>query len=371
MENIRFYGLDRQFHRYRDEFLRIADEVLQTGQVLQGPAISEFEEQIANLCGRRFAVATGSCTDALAFSLLASNIGPGDEVIVTCYSFIASVSPILRVGAKPVFVDIESEFYMMDVDKLDALVSPKTKAILAVHLFGQCLSMSALERFAEKHGLIVIDDSAQALGSHYGKRPGGSLGIASALSFDPTKVVGAFGSGGVVLTDSDEVANQVRALRYHGRDFSSRRFEKLGYNSQMATEQAAMLCFKLKHMAEWQEQRSQIANIYREGLVDLDSVKLPKIRPGSGHTYHKFVIRAKQRNELMAFLKRKGIESMIHYATPLCDYPWVRSKISYVPDIPVARAACEAVLSLPIYPDLSEDEAFRVVETIRSFYIQE
>lgn len=363
-----FFGLDRQYKLYRNEFITITDHVLSTGKVLQGEHTKSLEDLLCTITGRKYGVAVGSATDALAFALMAVNVGSGDEVLVTSFSFFASVSPIVRVGAIPVFVDIDPDFYMMDLERLEGLVTKRTKAILAVHLYGQTLPMKELEDFAEKHGLTIIEDAAQSLGSFDGLRPAGSMGEVSCISFDPTKIVGSFSSAGALVTDDPEIYNKCIALRYHGRNPTTRQYEILGFNSQLAEEMAAMLVFKVKLLDKWIKERDRIACIYLNDLSQLSQLVLPKIREGSGHNWHKFVMRASHRNELQYYLKDNGIETMVHYAKPLCDEPVIQQLAEREIDVPVSRQASEEVISLPIFPEITNNEAHYVVDAIKDFY---
>jgi dTDP-4-amino-4,6-dideoxygalactose transaminase len=267
-------------------------------------------------------------------------------------------------------VDIEPDYYMMNPKLLDGLVTKATKAILAVHLYGQTLPMGEIERIARRHKLVLIEDAAQALGSKDGTRPAGNMGDISCLSFDPTKVIGSFSSAGALVTDDSQISEMVQALRYHGRNPTTRRYEILGFNSQLSTEMAAMLDFKLTRLEEWIKERDHIAQIYLVGLSDVRQVNLPKICPGSTHNWHKFVLRAEHRDHLAQYLKDHGIETMIHYPKALADEPLIQS-LDLEPEavnIPVARKAALNVISLPIYPELTEAEVNYVVESIKGFY---
>ena len=367
-----FFGLDRQYHQYRAEFLEITERVLATGQVLQGKDVIVLEKSLSQICGRQDAVALGSCTDALAFALLAAGIGPGDEVLITSFSFFASVSPILRLGAVPRFVDIETDYCMMDLSQLDGLVTEKTKAILAVHIYGQTMPMTTVEDFANRHNLLLIEDAAQALGSCDNGRPAGSMGKISCISFDPTKVIGSFSSAGALLSDDPQICKTARALRYHGRNPQNRRYEVLGFNSQLSTEMAGHLNFKLSKLDEWIRGRERVAQTYYEGLSRLEQITMPKIRPGSDHNWHKFVLRVEdgRRDELAQFLNEHGIKTMLHYPSPMCDEPVVQALNlpEEAVNVPTARRMAESVLSLPIFPELTGVEAEYVVEWIKAFY---
>lgn len=367
---IPFFGLARQFDRHRTEFLAIIERVLASGQALQGADVGKFEESLAQVCRRRYAVALGSCTDALAFALLAAGVGPGDEVLITGTSFIASVSPILRIGARPRFVDIELDHYLMDLGTAEGLVTPQTKAVLAVHLYGQTLPMAAWEDFASRHGLALIEDAAQALGARDGARPAGSMGRVSCISFDPTKVIASFSSAGALLTDDAEIARKARMLRYHGRDPETRQYEMLGFNSQLATEMAATLAFKLGRLAEWEAERARVANHYLQALAGLPQLVLPRIRPGSTHNWHKFVLRAERRDALALALKEVGIQTMVHYSRALPDEPLIKS-LNLDPAavrIPNARRHATEALSLPVFAEMTDAEAAYVATEVRKFY---
>lgn len=363
-----FYGLDREFERYEHEYMALIRQVLSTGRVLQGIEIEKFEEKLAKHCDREFSVATGSCTDALAFALMANDIGTGDEVIVTAYSFFASASPILRVGAIPQFVDIEPQTFMMDLDQVEIAINERTKAIMAVPLFGQTFDMAAMERLAARHGLVLIEDAAQAFGARDAGRPAGGMGQASCVSFDPTKVLASFGSAGALLTNDPAVASRVRMLRYHGRNSLTRHHEQIGYNSQIATDRAAILNFKLTLLDQWQERRDEIALQYRQGLHGINEILLPQIRANSSHSWHKFVVRATDRDRLSAWLRERGVSTMVHYARVLPDEPSLRIYTPTNNSLPVARSMVGQVLSLPIYAELTDEEVCYVIDSIKSFY---
>ena len=368
--DVPFFGLDRQYARYRETFLGITDRVLSSGQVLQGEAVRELEGMLCAITQRKHGIAVGSCTDALAFTLSALGIGAGDEVLVTSLSFVASASPILRVGARPRFVDIDPRDYMMSLEHLESCIDRSTKAILAVHMYGQALPMQEIEEIATRWGLVLIEDAAQGLGAQSKGRPVGSLGHASCLSFDPTKVIGSFSSAGAVVTDDPEIARRVIMQRYHGRDPGTREYDSLGYNSQLSTEMAAMLVFKLSKMCEWEAERSAIATVYREGLADLSQqLTLPFVHPERSHNWHKFVIRATDREGLIKHLTKAGVQSMVHYPKALCDTA-LFSSYRDDSDVPEARAAARTVLSLPIFADLTRGEAKKVVGVVREYYEQ-
>lgn len=366
--SVPFYGLKSDFERNKADYLSLIETVLTSGRVLQGPEVGEFESALATLVGRKHAVATGSCTDSLAFAMIAAGIGAGDEVLVTSMSFVASASAICRVGAVPVFIDIEDRFYMMDFGQLEASLTERTKAILAVNLFGQTMDMRALEVFAQARGLVLIEDAAQSIGAMDNEKPSGSFGLASCFSFDPTKVIAAFGSAGAVTTDDDEVAEKIKMLRYHGRDKQTKMSEIIGFNSQLATDKAAVLAHKLARIWELQNERDVIAKRYREQLGEIPQVSLPVVRQGSTHNWHKFVVQAQKRDDLLQSLASEGISAMIHYNRLLPDEPCIAACTSQDYTFPTARRLTGLLISLPIYPGLTIAQQDHVCASIREFY---
>lgn len=366
--NIPFFGIDRMYAKYSDQILERLHSVYSDGRVLQGPEISEFEEGITKYCGRKFGVSVGSCTDALYFALKSAGVNQSDEVLVTSFSFIASASPIVRIGAVPVFVDIEPDYYMMNLNDLESKITNKTKAIIAVHLFGQTLPIDEIEEIAVKNNLILIEDAAQSLGSKYKNRMAGSMGLCSCISFDPTKVIGAFGSGGVLLTDNEDIYSTVKKLRYHGKNTNTGVFEIFGFNSQLASGKAALLSLQLDLLEDWIKRRREIAGIYSDELSDIEEINLPKIRDGAEHIYHKFVISTKNRDNLRNYLKEKGIQIMVHYNKTIYENPSFNS-IRYKADgLSIVHDVKKSVLSLPLYPELKNDEVLYICDAIKAYF---
>ncbi len=360
---IPFFAVAREATTHQQQYINALRQVLAHGRVLQGPEVQEFERRIAEACQRRFAIAVNSCTDALCFALIAAGVKEGDEVLVTDFTFLASASAILRIGARPVFVDIGPDFNF-DLNDAQRRITPRCTALVCVHLFGQMCSPGAVRAFCRDNQLRLIEDGAQSFGASREGRRCGSLGDLSCLSFDPTKTVGAPGSGGVVLTDDPRLASKTRALRYHGKDESGE-FTGLGYNSQMSTLSAAVLCWKLQCNEVWRERRRQIAVMYDENLPS-DFIIHPQ--PVCGiHSHHKYVIRHAQRDRLAAFLKSRGVECGIHYATPLHATPVMRPWGGTDNDFPCAVSAAREVLSLPIHAFLTDEEVCRVIDTLDTF----
>jgi len=362
---IPFFGVAREFAAHRQEMMARIEAVLSSGQVLQGKEIPSLESRMAKLAGRKYAVAVNSATDALFFALLASGIQPGDEVLVPDFTFIASASCVSRLGAVPVFVDVDNT-YNLDLKQAVAQLTPQTKAMVYVHLYGQMGDPETVEGFAQEHGLVLIEDAAQAISGSYGGRPAGSLGQASCFSFDPTKPVSAPGSAGMLLTDDLGIATHVQWLRYHGRA-QDRRFVTLGYNSQMPSLTAAVLDLKLDHAAAWLARRREIAHFYIDRLSGLDLVT-PGEQPNAVHVYHKFVIRSSERDALRSHLAEHNVQVQVHYPLPLHRQPCFSNLPHDDTLYPTSLAFSGTVLSLPIHPFLSDAEVETVVDAIRQFY---
>lgn len=363
-----FFGINRLFENHKEEILNTVASVFSHGRVLQGPEVLDFEKNIADYCGRKYAVAVGSCTDALFFALKSAGIEQGDEVLVTCFSFIASATPIVRIGAIPVFVDIEPDNYMMDIVDLESKISDKTKAIVVVHLFGQMLPLKEVEDVARKYNLIVIEDAAQSLGSKQGERMAGTLGISSSISFDPTKIVGSFGSGGVLLTDDDGVESLVRKLRYHGKDTKAGIFDVLGYNSQLSTAQAALLSLQLNWLEDLIKRREEIARVYFNEISDIDGLIMPAAGPENRHIYHKFVLATDERNGLRTYLQNCGVKTMIHYDKTINERKSFKKFTHKADGLVKVQDVKKRVLSLPIFPEMENEEIDYVCKAIIEYF---
>jgi dTDP-4-amino-4,6-dideoxygalactose transaminase len=363
MTQVPFFGLHREFEDIREPLMAAVEDVLSSGKLLQGPAVAAFERELAERAGREHAVAVNSCTDALYFALRALGIGPGDEVITTDYSFMASVSSILRTGATPVFVDID-DTYSLDLELAELAVTPAMKAIVWVHLFGRMSDAAPVEAFAERHGLALVEDAAQTFGGVRAGRAAGSLGAISCYSFDPTKVIGAPGSGGVALTDDEELAAKIRRLHIHGKSASGS-FDELGYNAQMSTLVAATLLVKLEHEERWLRRRREIAQLYSEALDGL--ALLPELGEQREHIVHKYVLRTPRRDDLRAALTERDVSTMVHYSYRLHELPLVAARPHRVVGGGLAEQAKQEALSLPIHPYLTDEELERIADGIAAF----
>jgi dTDP-4-amino-4,6-dideoxygalactose transaminase len=367
-----FLDLKTEFECIRDEVLSAVTRVFTSQQFILGPEVEALEAEVARLIGCDFAIGCASGTDALLLALMALEIGSGDEVITTPFSFVATVGPIVHLGARPVLVDISPEDFNLDAKQLEKAVSAKTRAILPVHLFGLAAEMNAISEVAHAHNLPIIEDAAQAIGARYQGKAVGSLGTAGCFSFFPTKNLGGAGDGGMITTQDAELADRLRILRVHG---SGKRYEYelLGINSRLDALQAAVLRVKLNHLGMWTGQRQHHAALYRDLFRQAsleETIQLPSAPPGREHVYNQFVIRTSRRDKLREFLMQRGIPSEIYYPHPLHLQP-AFSFLGYKQgDLPQAEEICQRVLALPISPMLTAERQERVVETIADFFSQ-
>jgi len=373
--------LKREYEPLHRELLAALEHVLQTQQFILGEQVSSFERAATAQIGVNHAIGCSSGTDALWLALAASAIGPGDTVVTTPFSFFASVSAILRAGAQPILADIDPVTFNIDPGAircaLDTLAASNAKAILAVHLYGQCADWDALARIATENGLRLIEDAAQAWGAKSNGKPAGALGDAAAFSFYPTKNLSAAGDAGMLTTNDDEVAERARMLRQHGM---RRRYyhDEVGWNTRLDGFQGAILEIKLKYIAGWNDARRAIANRYhslfrKAGLAEpgpypAKGVVLPQEVPGAHHVWHQYVIRCTRRDALREFLNAREIGSEIYYPVPLHMQDALKNLGYAEGDFPEAERAAREVLALPIFPELREDEQETVVNAIADFF---
>lgn len=355
--------LKAQYASIQKEITAAINAVLESQQFILGPQGSALESEVAEYCGTRFAVGVASGTDALILALHASGVGPGDEVVLPAFSFIASAEAISLLGAKPVFADIRPDTFNIDADRLARLLTSQTKAIMPVHLYGQPADMDPILAIARKHGLKVVEDNAQAIGARYKGRRTGSLGDFGCVSFFPSKNLGAYGDGGMILTNSQEYAERLRILRNHG---SAKKYYSSvqGWNSRLDEMQAAILRVKLRHLDAWGAARRAKAAAYDRLLAGIPGVVPPAVASWAEHVYHQYTIRAPRRNHVQEVLAAHAIASTVYYPTPMHLQP-VYSSLGYKPgDLPESERAAGEVLSLPIYPELTEDQLARVAEAL-------
>jgi dTDP-4-amino-4,6-dideoxygalactose transaminase len=329
--------------------------------------MTRFEGQMAEMHGVRHAIGVASGTDALLLGLIAAGVRPGDEVITTPFTFVATAEVIEHAGARPVFVDIEASTFNLDPAQIEARVTARTRAIIPVHLYGLACDMDAIGAIAARHKLKVVEDCAQATGSLWKGRPVGGIGDAGAFSFFPTKNLGALGDGGMVLTDDDALAEKVQMLRGHGAKVRDH-YELLGYNSRLDSLQAAALSVKLPLLAGWNAARRANAARYGELLDGLPGLALPSETPGAVHTYNQFSILTERRDALRAHLQQRGVPSMVYYPKALHQQPLFAGLGYATGDFPVTERVQEQVLSLPIFPGLTAGQIETVAAAIREFF---
>jgi dTDP-4-amino-4,6-dideoxygalactose transaminase len=352
-----------QYHSIRDEIEQAIRGVLESGVFILGPNVAAFEEEMAAYLGVKYAVGVASGTDALLLTLRAYGIGPGDEVIVPAYTFFATAEVVSQVGATPVFVDIDPRTYCLDVEQLEGKISVRTKAIIPVHLYGHPADMTPVLELAKRHGLRVIEDNAQALGAEYKGKKTGSLGDAGCLSFFPSKNLGGYGDGGMVVTNDPVLAETVRKLRTHG--WRTKYYpEMIGYNSRLDELQAAILRVKLRHLDAWNERRRKIAEQYR-ALLAGNGIELPWEAPYARHVYHLYAIRIKERKTVQGHLKALGIASAVYYPLPLHLVEPYRHLGYGINSFPEAERAAAETLAIPLSPEMTPDQIETVASGVR------
>ena len=357
----------RQYATIGTEVEKAVCEVLRSGSYILGPNTKAFEQEMADFYGCKYTVGLNSGTDALHLALRALNIGAGDEVITVAFTFVATTEAIGIVGAKPVFVDIDENTFDLDASKLEAAITPKTKAIIPVHLYGQPCDMDAIMAVAKKHNLHVIEDCCQAVGALYKGKMVGTFGDFGCLSFYPTKNLGGMGDGGLIMTNDEKLRDRVVALRNHGGAVRYHH-DEIGVNSRLDEIQAAILRVKLPHLEEWTEKRRKAAAWYAEGLEGVPVVLPPTPPAGYEQSYYVYTIRAEKRDELQAYLKANNIGCAVYYPVPLYKQPAYKDRGFKAEDYPEAEKAAKEVLSIPMFPEITEEQVRRVCETIRAFY---
>ena len=377
--NVPLLDLNAQHQPIRKDLLAAMERVLDKGDFILGAEVKRLEEQVAAYCHTQYAVGVSSGTDALLVAAMALGIGPGDEVITTAFSFFATSAIISRLGAKPVFVDIDPVTYNLDPGKIEKAITEKTRAIIPVHLYGQCADMDPVLALAAKHGINVIEDAAQAIGAEYrdGRRAG-SMGKVGCLSFFPSKNLGAFGDGGMVVTNDEEVADKIRLLRIQGG--RPKYFHKvIGGNFRLDTLQASVLNVKLPYLDRWTAMRQQNAIRYEElirhaELPEKVGLCLPQPvyrdhKVSHYHIYNQFILRVPNRDGLRTFLREKGIGTEIYYPMPLHLQECYKDLGYREGTLPVAEAACKETVGLPVFPELTQQQQEYVVEAIQVFYM--
>lgn len=355
--------LKRQYRSIKNELDQAVLSVLADTKFIMGPEVKSFEEKIAEYCGSKFAIGVASGTDALLLALKACGVESGDEVITTPFSFFATAGVITRLGATPVFVDIDPDSYNIAPDLIEKKITSKTKAIVPVHLYGQCADMDPINQIAKKHDLKVVEDAAQAIGAKYKGKKAGTLGDFGCFSFFPSKNLGAAGDGGMVVTDNPEMADLVRILRVHGA--KPKYYHSIvGYNSRLDTLQAAILSVKLRYLDGWTAKRREHVSAYNSAFKGLNLIT-PKEEDFNYHIYHQYTIAVKNREKLSAVLKENQIGHEVYYPVPLHLQKCYQSLGYKEGDLPVAERKAREVISLPIYPELTVEEQNFVIENVK------
>ena len=355
--------LQAQYQTIKEEINQAIQNVLDSSVYILGPEMKTLEKEIAAFCGTKEAVAVANGTDALVLTLKAFGIGPGDEVITTPFTFFASAETIALVGATPVFVDIDPVTLNLDLTQLEGKITSKTKAIIPVHIFGQMVDVEKIMEIAARHDLKVIEDAAQAIGAEYGGKKAGSIGHASTFSFFPTKNLGAYGDAGMIVTNDEDLASQLRMLRFHGSK-TKYYHDEIGYNSRLDELQAAILRVKLRYLDLWNKGRREKAKVYDQLLADA-AVQIPGRDPQALPIYHLYVLRTEERRALMERLKAGGVANAIYYPVPLHLQKAFRTLGYKVGDFPVAEKACEQALAIPCYPELSFEQQQEIAAIIK------
>ncbi len=361
--SVPFVDLRRQYRSLEKQINAAVLDVLDSSKYMLGDYVRAFEQQMETYCGVRHAIGVNSGTDALLLALKACGVGPGDEVVTVAHSFFATAEAIVLAGATPVFVDIDEATYLMNAELLEQAITSRTKAVIPVHLYGQAADMDVITTIARRHKLFVIEDACQACGALYKGRKAGSLGDIGCFSFVPAKNLGGYGDGGLAVTNNDEFAQRIRVYRDHGSPHKYHH-DVVGYNSRLDALQAAVLSVKLTKLDEWNETRRQRAHLYTRLLAD--SGVITPVEHGLGtHIYHLYVVRSRRRDELMKFLSERGIATLIHYPVPIHRQKAFAS--AQFGPLPVTERIASEILSLPMFPEMSEDNVREVATAVIEF----
>ena len=366
MKTIPFIDLKAQYQALEHPIRRGIENVLAHGQFVMGPEMIELETKLAKFAGVKHALAVSSGTDAAILAMMALGIGPGDEVVVPAFSFIATAETVVLVGATPVYVDVDPRTCNLDVAQLDRAWGPKVKAIQPVGLYGQPCDMDEINAFARSRGAVVIEDAAQSFGARYGDRVSGALGLVGATSFFPAKPLGGYGDGGAVFTDDDGVAEAMREVRVHG---SAQRYHhtRIGINGRLDTLQCAILLPKLERFPWELERRQAVAAAYNAAFADLPEVTIPTLNAGRTSSWAQYTLQLNGRDEFQKFCQERGVPTAVHYPSTMADQP-AYANIGRRMEIPVSRRLSQTVVSLPLFPDMSDEQREYVIATVRSFF---
>lgn len=368
MSDIRMVDLQKQYLRIKPEIDSAIQEVINSSAFINGPQVKTFAKNLEDYLGVKHVIPCANGTDALQIALMSLNLQPGDEVITPDFTFIATAEVIALLGLKPVMVDIDAKWFTLDIKKLEAAITPRTRAIIPVHLYGTCANMDEILKLAKQHQIYVIEDAAQALGASYctdklnGKA--GTLGDIGCTSFFPSKNLGCFGDGGSIMTQNDELAEKIRCIANHGAKVKYYH-DEVGVNSRLDTLQAAILNVKLKYLDEYAQARRAAAAVYTELLSDIQEVTLPETPEYSDHVFHQFTLKvSRNRDELRSFLANEGIPTMIYYPVPM----HAQKAFEAHGDFPVSDSLAKTVISLPMHTELTREQQVVICNKIRKFY---
>jgi dTDP-4-amino-4,6-dideoxygalactose transaminase len=364
---IPFVDLKAQYRQLAAEIDEAIRRVIANADFILGEDLAAFEREFATYCLVKHAVGVDSGGSALEVALRAYGIGPGDEVVTVSHTFVATVSAISSLGAQPALVEIDPRTYTIDPNCIEAAITPRTKAIIPVHLYGQTANMAAVNAIAQKHRLVVIEDACQAHGARFAGRRAGSLGDAACFSFYPGKNLGAYGDGGMVVTSNPEVAEKLRRLGNYGQR-QKHHHECLGSNHRLDNLQAAVLRVKLRYLDEWNAMRKKAARLYDEMLGSIDSIVTPYSRDAESHVYHVYAIRTPRRDALMAYLGEHGVSTGLHYPVPVHLQPWLKQLGLQTPALAITEDVASSVLSLPMFPEITEQQIGYVCDRIKDFF---
>ena len=374
MNPLQMVDLKSQYQRIKPQIDNAIQGVIDSCQFVKGAEVKTFEQELAQYLGVRHAIACGNGTDALQVALMALGLKPGDEVITTDFTFIATVEVIALLGLKPVLVDVDRATFNIDVEKVEKAITPRTKAIVPVHLFGQCANMEPLLKLAEKHSLYVVEDTAQGLGAEYRfsdgtVRKAGTIGTIGCTSFFPSKNLGCYGDGGALFTNDDQLAEQIRSLTNHGMKVRYHH-DMIGVNSRLDTIQAAILRVKLPHLDEYNRARLAAAEKYNAALSDIAGLETPVTAAFTTHIFHQYTLKVKngQRDALKKHLDEQGIPNMVYYPIPLHRQKAFEPYVTENDSFPVSETICGEVLSLPMHTELDDEQIERITSTVRSFF---
>ncbi len=375
MKEIKMVDLHGQYLQHRDEINNAIQEVLDSTAFIKGPPVKKFEQELAAYAGAAHCIACGNGTDALQVAMMALELQPGDEVITTPFTFIATIEVIKLLKLKPVLVDIDPDSFNIDPSKLKAALSEKTKAIVPVHLFGQTVEMEKIIAFAKEHQLFIVEDNAQAIGADYTFSDGnvkkaGTLGTIGCTSFFPSKNLGAYGDGGAMFTNDDHLAARMRSIVNHGMSSERYYYEHVGVNSRLDTMQAAILRVKLQHLDEYNRARQDVAAEYDKAFRNITALKIPYRNPDSTHIFHQYTLQVESggRDELKQYLNEHQIPAMIYYPVPLHVQNAYQDLGYKVGDFPVTEEMCTKVLSLPVHTEMETDQLEHIISSIEKYF---